>query len=467
MDTHETNGLFIFRRDLRLIDNVGLYRASKMCDRLYTCFIFTPEQVTNENKYKSNNSVLYMIDSLKELENDINKQGGELITLFGKQEEVVNQLIHKLNLRGVFFNKDYSPYALDRDNKIKQVCEKEDIVCNSYSDYYLFEPGSILSEGSGEAYKKYTPFYNRVVNMTVSSVKNTKITNMVTTKNMKLSNLMPLNIAYKKFTYDNPNILVRGGRKNGVFVLKSALVSQSRYKDTRDFFHKKTSHMSAYIKFGCISIREVYHSFAKKYGNNNQLIAELIWRDFFAHILYAFPDVVGQSYQPKYRNLKWKNDKKHIELWKQGNTGFPLVDAAMRQMNETGYMHNRGRLITSNFLNRILGLDWRHGEKYFAQTLVDYDPCVNNGNWQWIASVGVDTKPSKQRIFNPALQSMKYDREAQYIKHWIPELKFVSAKDIHNWSESHTKYINIQYEVPIVDYKRQRDKSIELYKKYE
>ena len=197
MDTHETNGLFIFRRDLRLIDNVGLYRASKMCDRLYTCFIFTPEQVTNENKYKSNNSVLFMIDSLKELENDINKQGGELITLFGKQEEVVNQLIHKLNLRGVFFNKDYSPYALDRDNKIKQVCEKEDIVCNSYSDYYLFEPGSILSEGSGEAYKKYTPFYNRVVNMTVSPVKNTKITNMVTTKNIKLSNLMPLNIAYK------------------------------------------------------------------------------------------------------------------------------------------------------------------------------------------------------------------------------------------------------------------------------
>ena len=195
----------------------------------------------------------------------------------------------------------------------------------------------------------------------------------------------------------------------------------------------------------------------------------MIWRDFYFYIANYFPKVLTKrrnALRDKMDKIKWNYNKKYLESWKQGRTGFPIVDAAMRQMNETGYMHNRGRLITSNFLNRILGLDWRHGEKYFAQTLVDYDPCVNNGNWQWIASVGVDTKPSKQRIFNPALQSMKYDREAQYIKHWIPELKFVSAKDIHNWSESHTKHKNIQYEVPIVDYKR-RDKSIELYKKYE
>lgn len=465
MDTNETNGLFIFRRDLRLIDNVGLYRASKMCDRLYTCFIFTPEQVTNENKYKSNNSVLFMIDSLKELENEIHKQGGELITLFGKQEEVVNQLIRKLNLQGVFFNKDYSPYALDRDNKIKQVCEKEDIVCNSYSDYYLFEPGSILSEGSGEAYKKYTPFYNRVVNMPVSPVKNAKITNMVTIKKIKLSNLIPLNIAYKKFTYDNPNILVRGGRTNGVSVLKSALVSQSRYKDTRDFFHKKTSHMSAYIKYGCISIREVYHSFAKKYGKNNQLIAELIWRDFFAHILYAFPDVVGQSYQQKYRNLKWKNDKKHIELWKQGNTGFPLVDAAMRQMNTTGYMHNRGRMLTASVLIKTLLVDWRIGEKYFAEKLTDYDIASNNGNWQGISGTGVDMKPYF-RDMNPWIQSSKFDPTTEYIKEWVPELKHVQNNDIHKWYEAHNKeeYKTVKYPAPVVDYSKQKEDMLKMYK---
>ena len=465
MDNHETNGLFIFRRDLRLIDNVGLYNASRMCDKLYTCFIFTPEQVTDENKYKSNNSVLFMIDSLNDLQKDINEQGGELITFFGKQEVIIKQLIDKLNLRGVFFNKDYSPYALDRDSKIKKICEDQNIMCNAYSDYYLFEPGSILSEGSGEAYKKYTPFYNRVVNMRVSPIKNTKITNMITTKNTKLTNLMPLNIAYKKFTYENPNILVRGGRKRGVIILKSDLVTQSRYKETRDFFHKQTSHMSAYIKFGCISIREVYHSFANKYGKNNQLIAELIWRDFFAHILYAFPDVVGQSYQPKYKNLKWKNDKKQIELWKQGNTGFPLVDAAMRQMNSTGYMHNRGRMLTASFLIKTLLVDWRIGEKYFAETLTDYDIASNNGNWQGISGTGVDMKPYF-RDMNPWIQSSKFDPTTEYIKEWVPELKYVSNGDIHKWYEAHSKeeYKTVKYPAPIVDYSTQKEEMLKMYK---
>jgi deoxyribodipyrimidine photo-lyase len=465
MNKKETTGLFVFRRDLRLNDNIGLYKASRMCDKLYTCFIFTPEQVTSANKYKSNNAVLFMIDSLVELQEDIQKLGGELIVLFGKQEEIIDNLIDTLDIRGVFFNTDYTPYAVDRDNKIKTLCKTKNIVCESHNDYYLHEPGTILSEGSGEAYKKYTPFYNRALLLPIMPIQKMKLNNLVHVKKRDIKNTISLDNAYKRFTSDNPEILVRGGRKKGVIKLKSALNTQNRYKDTRDFFSKSTSHMSAYIKFGCISIREVYHGFANKYGKGNQLISELFWREFFAHVLYAYPEVVGKSYQQKYRNLKWKNDKKQIDVWKSGNTGFPLVDAAMREMNATGYMHNRGRMLTASFLIKTLLVDWRIGEKYFAENLTDYDIASNNGNWQGISGTGVDMKPYF-RDMNPWIQSSKFDPNAEYIKKWVPELKHVLAKDIHKWNEKYNddEYKTVKYKKPIVDYYKQKEAMLSMYK---
>ena len=457
-------GLFVFRRDLRLVDNVGLNQAWKQCNKLYACFIFTPEQVTN-NDFKSNNAVQFMIESLDELRKTLRAKGGELYTFYGKQDQVISDIIYELNIDAVFFNKDYSPYALKRDTQIEQMCSKKQISCNIYRDYYLYEPGTIITS-TGEAYKKYTPFYRQVIELDVLPIEK-ELNKSVSKTTKNLSNIISLSDAFRKFTVKNENILVRGGRTQGLLFLQNALEQQKDYLNTRDYFEekKRTSHLSAYIKFGCISIREVYHSFKKKYGKEHGLISELIWREFFAHVLYAYPEVVGQSYQEKYRCIEWSKNGLHIKKWKEGNTGFPLVDAAMRQMNTTGYMHNRGRMTAASVLIKTLLIDWRIGEKYFAQTLTDYDIASNNGNWQGISGTGVDMKPYF-RDMNPWIQSKKFDENAEYIKKWIPELHDVPAKDIHVWYEKckEVQYKDISYPCPIVDYSTQKEKMMKMYK---
>ena len=268
-----------------------------------------------------------------------------------------------------------------------------------------------------------------------------------------------------KFVKINSNILVNGGIKLAKLRLLTAVKNQKNYDNTRDFFECKTTHLSAYIKFGCISIRDVYHAFKNKFGLEHGLIRELIWREFFAHVLYGYPEVVGKSYQPKYRNLKWSNSEKNIDSWKKGLTGFPMVDACMRELNTTGYMHNRGRMTTASFLIKTLLIDWRIGEQYFAQQLTDYDIASNNGNWQGISGTGVDMKPYF-RDMNPWIQSSKFDKDAKYIKKWVPELENVNASDIHMWDEKHKleKYKDVKYPKPIVDYYSQKEKMLEMYK---
>ena len=192
-----------------------------------------------------------------------------------------------------------------------------------------------------------------------------------------------------------------------------------------------TTNLSTYIKFGNISIREAYWKFRKTFGLKNTLVSQLYWREFYYYIAFYYPVLKSENFQSKYDDLEWSYDKRDFRRWYSGNTGYPIVDAGMRELNATGSMHNRARLITSNFLNRMLGQDWRTGEKYYARLLTDYDPAVNNGNWQWIASTGVDPKPYFQRLFNPWLQSKKYDPEADYIKKWIPSLKNIPAKELH------------------------------------
>lgn len=459
-----TRGLFVFHRDLRIFDNVGLNHAVNSCDKLYTCFIFTPEQVTRTNSYKSNNSVQFMIESLVELNNDIKNKKGELMCFYGKQSIVLKQLINELNLTHVFFNDDYSPYAIQRDNETQMICNKLDIQCITHPDYYLYEPGKVLVESSKNAYKKYTPFYNAVINNKVSKpINKTSFPFSITSK--KLKYVINLTEAMNKFVKPNKHILVHGGRTQAQEKLNNALRDQAEYDSSRDFFTYKTTHLSAYIKFGCLSIREVYHAFKQKFGLKHGLIRELIWREFFAHVLYCYPEVVGQSYQPKYRSLNWSQSKINIEKWKKGMTGFPLVDACMREMNITGYMHNRGRMTTASFLIKTLLIDWRIGEQYFAQQLTDYDIASNNGNWQGISGTGVDMKPYF-RDMNPWIQSFKFDVNAEYIKKWVPELKDVLARDIHSWDQMYKsdKYKDIKYPKPIVDYYSQKEKMLEMYK---
>ena len=459
-----TRGLFIFHRDFRISDNITLNNAGFTCDKLYPCFIFTPEQVSSNNVYKSNNSVQFMIESLQELDDTIKANNGELLCFYGKQTTVLKHLINDLNLTHIFFNDDYSPYAIQRDNETKQLCNKLDVKCITYPDYYLYEPGTVLVDSTKQAYKKYTPFYNAVLKNNVSKPINVKSFPFSITST-KLKYVINLTEAMNKFVKPNTNILVHGGRTHAIDKLTNALKKQVDYDLCRDFFTYKTTHLSAYIKFGCISIREVYHAFKKKFTLNHGLIRELIWREFFAHVLYCYPKVVGQSYQPKYRSLNWSQSTTNIEKWKRGMTGFPLVDACMREMNTTGYMHNRGRMTTASFLIKTLLIDWRVGEQYFAQQLTDYDIASNNGNWQGISGTGVDMKPYF-RDMNPWIQSIKFDVNAEYIKKWVPELKDVSAADIHSWDQKYKldKYKDIKYPKPIVDYYLQKEKMLEMYK---
>jgi len=459
------NGLFIFHRDFRITDNNGLLEASSQCKRVYTCFIFTPEQVGKSNHYRSDNAIQFMIESLEDLRKSIQSKNGELIILHGEHKKCIANAINTLNINCVFFNKDYSPYAVQRDNEIIEYCNRHQIKCLPQSDYYLYEPGTVLN-GSGGFYKKFTPFYEQVLKIEIKKPNKRTITNLSKTT-LEIDNSITLRDAFSKFTHNNDTIAVNGGRYRAKQILTRTLVTQAKYSNEHDFLFNPTSGLSAPIKFGCISVREVYDAFKQKFGKNSDIIRQLIWREFYAHVLYGYPDVLGQSYQPSYRKIRWSTSERDFHAWKNGETGFPVVDACMRQLNESGYMHNRGRMIVANFLVKTLLLDWRLGERYFAQKLVDYDPASNNGNWQGISGTGVDMKPYF-RDMNPWIQSAKYDKDCVYIKKWIPELANVEPRDIHKWYImcNDTKYHKTRYYTPIVDYDEQKKKMLELYKKY-
>jgi len=448
-------GLFLFRRDFRITDNNGLYHINDICESVIPIFIFTPEQVGKTNSFKSNNAVQFMIESLADLQEQIHKQNGELVCFYGENNRILADVIKTHSIDFVGFNKDYSPYAIERDDKIMELCKKMDVFCESTEDYYLHEPGSILS-GSKEPYQKFTPFYN--------ACRAKKIESPLALRKIKFSkishdkNKISLEHAMATFTKKNTSILVEGGRTKAILTLNTAKKNMKQYIATQNSLEKRTSELSAYIKFGCLSIREVHQSFK----NNTNFVRQLIWRDFFSQILYFFPHVLGKAMRPNYNKIPWHYSAKLFHAWKTGTTGFPVVDAGMRQLNETGYMHNRARLIVSSFFIKTLLLDWRQGEKYFASQLTDYDPASNNGNWQWIMGGGADSQPYF-RIFNPWNQSENYDPRAVYIKTWIPELKDIPEKDIHHWETEHIKYKTIKYPKPIVDYTKQKRMALKMY----
>jgi deoxyribodipyrimidine photo-lyase len=406
------HGLFIFHRDLRTVDNIGFIAAISQCTHLYTCFIFTPEQVGKNNSYKSNNAVQFMIESLDELHTNIQKQGGELITLYGKTTKMTQELIETLGIDCVFFNSDYTPYALERDNGIRELCKKMKIACQTYHDYYLHEPGTIRN-GQGGYYHKFTPFYEEVIKHSVQVPSRGQIYKNLKRTTSRLGNHISLQGAMEQFTKKNPFISVPGGRTNGIRCLTKALSNQKEYAEHRDEFIYKTTMLSAYFKFGCISVREAYHGFKKHFGLHHEIIRQMVWRDFFAHILFGYPETVEHTYNPNFRRIRWKTNKRHLELWKIGKTGVPLVDACMRQMNTTGYMHNRGRMVVATFLIKTLLLDWHEGEKYFAQKLTDYDVASNNGNWQSIMGGGVYSMPYF-RVMNPWMLNYGYRNYAMF-----------------------------------------------------
>jgi len=455
-------GLFIFHRDLRIEDNTTLLEALTTCHKVYCCFIFTKEQASSENRFRSLYALSFMIESLESLETSIKKAGGELTFLYGPSEvKVLKKLLIEVPVDCIFFNSDYTPYAVERESKIKELCKIYDIQIQSKPDLYLQEPGSIISEGSKEAYKKFTPFYETVLKKPILPVvRNTSYGPLSPfPKNPYQKTLASIKSAILPKTNPNHRI-VKGGRQEGLRGLNRALQTQVEYAKTRDIMSKPCSQLSAYIKFGVLSIREVYEPFKKKMGAKCEFIRQLYWRDFYAHLLFAFPEGLHGKY---FKGIRWNTSKVWFQSWSSGKTGFPMVDAAIRELVETGYMHNRGRMIVASFLTKTLGLSWKLGEEFFATHLTDYDVASNNGNWQNISSTGIYAEPYF-RDMNPWIQSKKFDPDCEYIKKWVPELAEIEPEIIHKWYDFYKdpEYKGV-YIKPICIYEEQKKIVLEKY----
>lgn len=451
--------IFIFRRDYRLVDNTGLIKALELSKNVIPLFIFTPEQLVS-NKYKSDNAVQFMIESLEDLNDMLKNKKSRLFYFYGKPSKVLNNIINNVDIDAVFVNADYTPYSIKRDKEIEKVCNDNGIEFHSYEDVLLNPIRSILT-GQEDVYTKFTPYFNKAKKIKPSSINLSNKSNYVSGRTRIRGEFTGNKDKFFKY---NSQLAQNGGRKEALKILKK-IKQFKNYNKERNILIKNTTRLSAYIKFGCVSIREVYYTFKKYLGLKNDLIKQLYWRDFYYNIGYEFPRIYKKygNLKEKYDKIKWLGTKSNLNKWKQGLTGYPIVDAAMRELNETGFMHNRGRLIVSNFLIKILLINWQDGEKYFSNKLIDIDPSVNLGNWGWSAGSGADSQPYF-RIFNPWTQGEKFDQDAKYIKKWIPELQDVDAEHIHKWYDHYNDY-DVDYPAPIVDYSSMRKKALKMYKK--
>ncbi len=456
MNKH-TRALHIFRRDLRVQDNTALRAALESAAEVVTCFIFNDAQV-KPHPYRSANGLAFMIESLEELAKDIERRGGRLLVLHGAHEAVVEKLIRELSIDAVFFNRDYTPFSRARDEAIANTCKRLNIACNTFGDALLVEPETFAKD-DGRPYTVYTPFFKKASKLPVQ-----KPTGDPKGKLSPASGYAGKTVSPRDFWPEEsaPQRLSIGGRSHGLAVLSSI-------KDFREYEEKRnlpavrgTTLLASHHKFGTVSIRESYHAIASAFGPGHTLIRELYWRDFFTHIGFHFPHVFRGSFHKMYDKLKWSNNKALFSAWCNGRTGFPIVDAGMRELVQTGFMHNRVRMIVASFLVKDLHISWRKGEEFFAQHLTDFDPAVNNGSWQWAASTGCDAQPYF-RIFNPWLQQSRFDPACEYIKRWVPELKDLSPKYIHTMSEPDMTR-SVDYPNPIVEHGTQKVIAEEMFR---
>jgi deoxyribodipyrimidine photo-lyase len=415
--------IFLFHRDFRIIDNNSLEKLSKISDNIIPIFIFNPEQVDpSKNPYYNEKSIKFMIKCLYSIP--------KLQVFYGNTENVLESIFQKQKIDILSFNIDYTPYAKKRTKKVLFICKKYDVKTINSEDYTILPLNKYRKEGF---YKVFKPFFDFLGTLEIPKVSK-KIVKLSYTK-------LKIDIEYK---FKLPTIHKKiNMREKALFILKNKSKFKE-YKNKRNFPIIETTHLSKYIKFGVVSIREVYYSFK----NNIELSRQIAWHDFYACLIHFLPvkDTIGGG-NIQHLSIKWNNNNKIFKAWCDGNTGYPIIDAGMRQLNETGWMHNRVRLITSNFLSLSLGINWKKGEKYFAQKLVDYDITSNNLNWQFSVQIGTDNSRFL-RIYNPFLQSKKYDPECLYIKKWVKELEDVPNKDIHNWDKKYI-YHNIDYPKPI------------------
>jgi deoxyribodipyrimidine photo-lyase len=450
-------GLVIFRRDLRIDDNTALNAAIHTCDTVYPCFIFNPSQTT-PHAFFSINGLCFLIEAIEDLSAQIAKAGGVLSVLRGDPTEVIGRCIKKLGITDLFVNKDYTPFSRERDRTISELCHNLGVEFHSFSDALLVEPSKFGKPGGG-AYTVYTPFAKRasleeIKRPVTLSHKNISSELIFDNAQFNPRELWPVGEAQKRRSH--------GSRAEALGILEK-MTAFAKYKEERDFPNlDATTILSPHNKFGTVSIREVYWKVADHFGVGHTLIRELFWRDFFTHIAWHFPHVFRGSFHQRLDRLKWQYDDTLFEKWCKGETGFPIIDAGMRELVSTGYMHNRVRMIVASFLTKDLLIDWRKGEAFFAKHLTEYDPAVNNGSWQWAASTGCDAQPYF-RIFNPWLQQEKFDSNCDYIKRWVPELRDLPAKSIHKIAEGDAVRPN-GYPAPCVDHATQKILATGLFK---
>lgn len=459
MSIAHKKSLFLFRRDIRLEDNLGLIEALESSELVIPAFIFDPRQIDKANNpYFSESAFSFLLHSLQELDEALQKKGSQLYVFFGEPAEVVRTLIKDDSVDAVFMNKDYTPFARKRDGAIETVCTKSGAAFFRIADYTL-SPIETIRTNEDKIYTIFTPFMKRAVGYEVATPRKNNY------KHYFSAALNTPTVPLTTFSADLGNMkpLLTGGRKEALAILKKPQYLEG-YKDRRNLPADTagTSHLSAHHKFGTISIRESYHVAKEKAGTHSHFIAELYWRDFYYYIAYHFPLVFKSSFLPWAKHLTWVNDQDHFAAWCEGRTGVPIVDAGMRELNTTGFMHNRTRMIVASYLTKNLLIDWRWGEKYFATKLIDYDPAQNNGGWQWSASTGADPKPI--RIFNPYTQVTKYDPGAIYIKTWVPELADVPTKLLTDGKTQDFSALATNYPAPLVDQKMSFHRAAEAFK---
>jgi deoxyribodipyrimidine photo-lyase len=443
--------VFILRRDFRIIDNIALNKMPQN-EPITLVFVLNPEQVNAKlNKYYSENCVRFMIESLQELNKSIDNK-----IVFLKSDKDIFKLG---DIKTIGFNQDVTPYARKRDEELKTLCKSKniEIITDDFDEYLLIPLKNMVGPSL-----KYSSFYNKYKNhKPITETRKFTFTKPLSTKANKLSIKLPV-------IKDNIHANVHGGRENALKILKRIENKEfKKYGSERNAPFVPTTYLSAYLKFGCISLREAHNAFIQ--SGSEELLKELYWRGFYDQIAYYHPKVLGgqinktnTSFYEKFDNIKWSNNQKLFDLWTQGTTGFPLVDAGIRQLNQTGYMHNRVRMVVASLLVKNLHIDWRKGEQYFATKLIDYHPTANNGGWTFVTGNGANAQ-FYYRTFNPFLQSEKFDKEAIYIKQWVPELADVKAKDIHRWDDRHKKY-DVNYPSPCIDHRKEAAIALKQYK---
>lgn len=422
--------LFWFRRDLRLEDNTGLFYALQQEKNVLPLFIFD-RNILDKLEDKSDARVEFIHNQLKDIKAKLEQKGGSLLVKYGKPEEIYAKLLESYAVQAVYSNRDYEPYAKERDAKIEKLLKSKGVPFLNFKDQVIFEPGEILN-GSGEFYKVFTPFSKTWL----EKYKSTKVQALDSPiwKNLYQSSPLEL-ISLEEMGFQKTSIEIPPK------ITDEAVISH--YDKTRNFpAQNGTTRLGVHLRFGTISVRKLAQVAAKL---NETYLNELIWREFYMMILAYNPQVTERAFKPAYDQIPWRNNTEEFQAWCDGKTGYPIVDAGMRELNHTGYMHNRVRMVVASFLTKHLLIDWRWGEAYFAKKLLDFDLSANNGGWQWAAGTGTDAQPYF-RVFNPDSQTEKFDKDLKYIKKWIPEL----GTD--------------RYPKPIVDHKFARVRAIETYK---